>query len=113
MKESNLLKLCQLEASKHGAVTLRNNIGAYKHAKGYFIHYGVGGSGGSDLIGWTRDGRFLAIETKIIGRNPTPEQVNFLAQVNKAGGIGILAYSVEDVTKALCIEMKGNENGRK
>lgn len=109
MKESNLLKLCQLEASRLGAVTLRNNIGAYKHADGYFIHYGVGGKGGSDLIGWTRDGKFLAIETKIIGRKPTTEQVNFLAQVNKSGGIGILAYSVEDVTKALCIETENSD----
>lgn len=106
MKESNLLKLCQLEASRLGAVTLRNNIGAYKHKDGYFIHYGVGGAGGSDLLGWTKDGKFLAIETKLAGRNPTDKQLNFLDQVNKSGGIGILAYCVDDVTKALCIETK-------
>lgn len=59
------------------------------------LHAGVG-VGGSDLIGWTADGRFLAIEIKT-GRVPvTVEQERFLAAIVAAGGVAGVARSVAD-----------------
>lgn len=63
--------------------------------------------GGSDLVGWhtvritpdmigKRVAVFLAIETKSNPRSgPTPEQLNFINQVNLAGGIAGVARSPE------------------
>lgn len=110
MKESNILKLCMLAASECGAIVFRNNIGSYKHPDGYYIKYGVGGIGGSDLIGITHDGRFLAIECKSEKGKPTPEQLNFLHRVNEMGGIGILAYRQNDVIEALSNQGERNDN---
>lgn len=61
--------------------------------------------GSSDLVGWhsvrvtqemvgRRIAAFIAIETKN-NRNPTPEQVNFINQVNLAGGIAGVARDTE------------------
>ena len=40
---------------------------------------------------------FLAIECKAAGKKPTPEQDDFLEEVRKRGGIGIVARSIDDV----------------
>lgn len=56
--------------------------------------------GVSDVIGIWKN-RFLAIECKIKGKYPTKEQKEFLKDVNENGGIGILAYKLEDVQSAL------------
>lgn len=61
--------------------------------------------GSSDLIGWTADGRFLAVEIKTKTGKPTKEQLNFIAQVNKAGGVGFVARSADEA-----LEMLNNAN---
>lgn len=66
--------------------------------------------GSSDLIGWrsikiTPDmvgqtvAIFSAVEVKTPQGKPTEEQVDFLAAVNAAGGIGIIATSSDDVSR--------------
>lgn len=62
-----------------------------------FINFGT--SGISDILGCLKkDGRFVAIEVKRRkGKGPTPEQLEFLRRVKEAGGIGIVAYCIEDV----------------
>jgi hypothetical protein len=45
-------------------------------------------------------GRFLAIEVKGTTGRLTPEQAEFLIQVNNRGGLGFVARSVEDVQEA-------------
>lgn len=52
--------------------------------------------GVSDILGIWR-GKFLAIEVKVPGKYPTPEQKRFLEQVNREGGIGFVARSITDV----------------
>ena len=65
------------------------------------------GVGSSDLIGWRPRvislgdvGKTLAVfaacETKAPGSRPTAEQQRFLDVVEAAGGVAVLAYSVED-----------------
>jgi len=60
-------------------------------------------AGSSDLIGWrtvTINGRkiaqFVAIEVKSPTGRATPEQSNFIEQVNLAGGLAGIAHSPED-----------------
>lgn len=100
MRESDIMQLVRLEASKLGAIVWRNNQGAYKDEKGYYIKYGVCNPGGSDLIGIYK-GRFLALECKVPGKNATLEQQLFIDVVNKNGGIAGVVRCVEDVSKLL------------
>jgi hypothetical protein len=86
-------------------VTLfRNQVGAHQTADGAWIRYGVGGPGGSDLLGWaTIDGvaRFLAIEIKVPGQKPRKDQAHFLATVQAAGGIAGCVCSVDEALAIL------------
>ncbi len=64
--------------------------------------------GSSDLIGWTRVlitpdmvGKHIAvftgIECKTPGYKPTEDQIRFKDAINKAGGIGKVIYSIDDL----------------
>lgn len=76
----------------------RNNVGMTEAN----IRYGVGGKGGSDLLGVIRGtGRAIACEVKVPGKKPTPEQQRFLACVANAGGASLCATSVDDVINFL------------
>lgn len=70
----------------------------------YSIMGGVGQTAGiADIIGCF-DGRALAIEAKV-GRNKlTDDQQKFRAAWERAGGLFVLAYTVEDVARALGIK---------
>jgi len=97
MSEADLMRDIQVALSKAGHRVFRNNIGLCMTSEGTYIKYGVCNPGGSDLIGWTKDGRFLAVEVKVGIRKLTTEQDNFLKAVNKAGGTGICARSIKDI----------------
>jgi hypothetical protein len=56
--------------------------------------------GVADILGIFR-GQPLAIEVKIKGRKASPAQEAFLNRWNKEGGIGFVAYSIEDVKRKL------------
>lgn len=101
MKEGNLHRLIQIAASERGHRLFRNNIGKLKDARGQWIAFGVGGTGGSDLIGWTRDGAFAAIEVKTETGRVRPEQEAFIAAVRASGGKAGIARSVEDMVEIL------------
>jgi len=110
-----------------GVVAWRQNTGAmFGEHKGKKWAVRFGKKGVSDIIGWqsqqrvsvftdaTLDGlygvtlatlvsplaRFLAIEVKNEKRIVTPEQRAFLDHVEKAGGIAIVARSLDDVRRA-------------
>jgi len=102
----------------------RNNVGlGYQgeiiHRGDWFIqiknprrvYYGLH-KGSADIIGWEsvditpemvgkKIAVFLAIEVKSEKGKPTKEQQNFIEQVNKSGGIGIITNNVEDVINKL------------
>lgn len=105
MSETLLQHDIMKAVTETGGRLFRNNIGAWEWAPGMFVRYGVCNPGGSDLIGWTSTGKFLAVETKSVGgrtdKKRREQQENFIAQVNAAGGIGIIARSVEDVLEVL------------
>lgn len=56
--------------------------------------------GSSDTVGFSKDGRFIAIETKTLNGVTHPErlrkQFNFIKQINDAGGIAGMVRTEED-----------------
>jgi hypothetical protein len=90
-----------------GIKTFRNNVGAIKDRNNRLVRYGlVVGSG--DLIGWQsvviteamvgqRFARFVSIEVKTPTGRLSPEQETWRQAVLKAGGIAVVARSVDDV----------------
>ena len=57
-------------------------------------------SGVPDLVGVYR-GRFIACETKMPGNAPSPIQQHRITQIEAAGGLTVVAYSVEEATALL------------
>jgi hypothetical protein len=90
-----------------GIRTFRNNVGAIKDRNNRLVRYGlVTGSG--DLIGWQsvviteamvgqRFARFLSVEVKTPTGRLSPEQETWRQAVLKAGGIAVVARSVDDI----------------
>lgn len=91
-----------------GLRVFRQNVGAYKDPRsGRVIRYGLH-TGSADLIGWHsvvitpamvghRFARFVSIEVKTPTGRLSPEQETWQAAVQKAGGIAVVARSVDDV----------------
>ena len=101
----NSLAQAMLLATRHMVCWFRNNSGVADYG-GMRVRYGLGGVPGSaDWIGIVLcgpdRGRFIAVELKVRPRKATPEQLQFLRRVRRAGGIGVVAYRVEDVLSAL------------
>jgi hypothetical protein len=91
-----------------GIRAFRQNVGAYKDPRsGRVIRYGLA-TGSADLIGWQsvviteamvgqRFARFLSVEVKTPTGRLSPEQETWRAAVLKAGGIAVVARSVDDI----------------
>ena len=113
MSEAAIQQQIRLALSAAGSVAFRNNVGAYTDPKtGRPIRYGVCNPGGADLIGWTpiivtadMVGQTLAVftacEVKTATGKPTPHQLNFIAQVLRAGGFAGIARSSSDALKII------------
>lgn len=107
VEETNLTQKVRLREAKKGALLFRNNRGAYTDENGRWVFYGIGGNGGSDLIGGTPVKItqeminttilvFTAYEIKTPeGMKPSgkkakehfAEQQKFIDVINNAGGI--------------------------
>lgn len=61
--------------------------------------YGVPGQ--PDIGGILAGGRHLGIEAKMMGNVPSDDQLAYRAMFERFGGLYILAYSVDDVDRAL------------
>lgn len=97
--EANIQNEIMIALSQAGCLIWRNNVGAWKDPSGRVIRYGVGGKGGSDLLGVCPDGVFLAVECKDAKGRVRPEQLTFIAAVQKAGGRAGVARCVSDALK--------------
>jgi len=98
--EANIQKEIMLALSQAGCTIFRNNTGAYRDGD-RFIRYGVGGKGGSDLLGISYSGRFLAVEVKTAKGKPTNDQINFINVVKSKNGIAFVARSAEEAVRLL------------
>ena len=128
-KEGALLTDVLLRVSKSNLIRLfRNNIGIAIMGKikfspngdaqvkqPRFIHYGIPGEGGSDLLGYrtltitpemvgTRIAQFVACELKTPIGKLSPQQENFIRVVNEAGGLGVVVRSVRDAEELLGLD---------
>ena len=94
------------------ATVFRNNVGARELKDGTYLKYGIGGKGGSDLIGYksiiiqqchvgTRFAIFVALEVKAPGGKATPEQEHFIKVTGEAGGLTGVVRSPEDTMDIL------------
>lgn len=92
--EGRLLDEIMLKAGEMGFSLFRNQVGVYK-VNGRVIRSGLC-VGSSDLIGWSPEGKFVAIEVKIYPRKPTQAQESFISAALKSGCIAGVCYSVED-----------------
>lgn len=112
MSEANITRRILRDCGIGDVRLFRNNVGRLRDRFGNFIQYGVCNPGGSDLIGWrsvvvtpdmvgTRIARFMAIEVKGPRGAPSDHQQAFLDAVDRAGGLAMVARSVEDVAGAV------------
>lgn len=85
----------------HGRFWRNNNQGRIIQTKNGPIMGQSFAAGTSDILGWLPDGRFLAIEVKKSGGAITAQQKSFIEEVNRDGGIGIVALCVADVERRL------------
>lgn len=107
MAEAELYGPITLAVSKLGHRVFRNHVGLSTHEE-RTVRVGLP-PGSSDLVGWTADGRFLAIEVKPEGWKITPSyqkskygkrQIAFIEAVKSAGGV---AGFVTSVTEAVTL----------
>jgi hypothetical protein len=105
MNETQLVRVCINYLLFKGHFVWRNNSGVTRNQ--YTNKFGqtsermwrAGVRGGSDIIGLTKDGRFLAVECKIGTNKLTELQMEFLFEISKRGGVAITAYDVDDLEK--------------
>jgi len=103
--EADIMRRIMIRASELGARVFRNNTGqawqgeVTQLANGDVlirnprpVRMGLC-KGSSDLIGWNKAGRFVALEVKRPGGRPTPDQGLFISVVRGSGGIGSVVHS--------------------
>ena len=95
--ESSVKAACMGWLAHHNIFVWRNNTGAIKTEGGYWLRFGLKGS--ADIIGMTRGGRFLAIETKSAIGELTDEQRDFRDAVMRNGGLFIISRGIDDLEK--------------
>ena len=100
--EANISNEIQIALSDAGCLIFRNNVGCLPDRTGRPVRYGVGGNGGSDLIGIAPDGKFLAIEVKTALGQPTDAQLNFIKAVQRQGGRAGIARSAAEAVEIAC-----------
>jgi len=86
-----------------GVFAWRNNTGAMvvKVPNGRDRFFRFGKKGSSDIIGILDDGRWLAIECKTAKGKASLDQLCFLAEIAKRGGVAFVARSIEEVEREL------------
>lgn len=103
MTETQLVKFCLDYLAAKKIFAWRANSGAvvaeYKGKKRFVRFASVKGL--ADIIGVTRDGRFLAIEAKVGKNTTTPDQQAFLERVGASGGVAAVVRSPEEMQALL------------
>jgi hypothetical protein len=97
-EESDLLAAIREALVRCGCTCWRNNTGVATYAESK-VRYGLG-VGSADLVGIYK-GRFIAVEVKAEKGRQSPEQKAWQACVERAGGLYVLARSVEEALFAV------------
>lgn len=98
-KESEVLNQCLDFLQLNNIFCWRNNTGALK-VNGRFVRFGYTGS--PDIIGITKEGKFLGVECKREKGGVLSEaQKNFQKECKIRGGVYIVANSLETLVSEL------------
>ena len=111
LPEGTLLKRLMIAGSAWGLRLFRNQCGVYQLKDGRYLSSGLC-VGSSDLIGYRRVmitpkmvgtylAQFVAVECKGPRGRVSDAQRQFVEVVQKAGGLAVIARSLDDVEKAL------------
>lgn len=115
MKETDQLRQIMI-ATAHQIAHFRNNCGAWnrnplcphcgkRKTPGLgddWIHYGVGKTGGTDLVSVVRGtGQAMFLEVKTETGRITPEQQRFLRAIQSVGALAGVVHSADDVGRLL------------
>ena len=114
MSEQRIQQQIRLACGTGDTRLFRNNTGTLRDHHGRPVSFGLA-KGSADLIGWTTRtitpemvGSQVAVFTSIEVKTPTgrlrPEQRQWLAAVQAAGGIAGVARSVEDALQIVTAE---------
>jgi hypothetical protein len=102
--ESNLVKACLQLLALRGVPAWRTNSGGLsveRAGRRHFYKFN-GAKGCSDILGLLPPGgRMLAVECKLPGNRPTPDQQAFLAAIASAGGIALVITDIAQLDIAL------------
>lgn len=109
--EQALVKACLEYLSYVNCVAFRNNSGVVfvDNGDGSKRAVRMGIPGVSDIIGFTPDGRFLAIECKTEKGKLSKSQVEFLRKVELAGGVALVVRDVNGLVDRLQIITQGDK----
>ena len=99
MREGAIVQACLDYLNIYGAYVWRNNTGALKAKDERLVRFGKPGS--SDILGIMPGGRFIAVECKSENGKLSDKQKAFLEEVERLGGLAIVAKSVDDVIDAV------------
>ena len=98
MTANELTRLVVEYLTIRGAFAWRNNTGSV-FAAGRRIKFGYPGSG--DILGLTRDGRFLSIEIKVGKDVESEDQIMFREMVRDKGGLAFVVREFKDIEGAI------------
>lgn len=104
--EKAIQKECLSWLASVGIFAFRINSGAVSathNGKRRYMKFNSA-RGCSDVLAVLPDGRFAAIEIKRPGNLPTDDQRDFLASVQRAGGVALFCTSVPDLQEKLRLE---------
>lgn len=97
--ESEVLRSCLEYLHLKRIYAWRNNSGGAKIGK-QFVRFGMVGS--ADILGITKDGRFLAVECKREkGGVLSDAQKEFLGKIAGSGGVALCVHSVAELAAKL------------
>jgi len=104
LSESDLVKMIvdYLLLQGHFAIRVNSGMQFFEGKNGKKHAFRGAPAGTADIIGLLNpSGRFLAIEAKVGRNQPTQLQQAFLEEVNRKGGLGFTAWSLDDVIRVL------------
>lgn len=112
MKETNAKQSAILDLLKSmGFYAWRQNSGKINIGKRWI---NLGNEGLSDIVGFHRlTGRMVAIECKQAKERISDAQREFLDTVERAGGIALIAYHVEDIAESLAAIARQEKHERR
>lgn len=121
LSEADFMRRCMKLATDAGARLFRNNCGVLLDKRGVPVHFGLA-KGSSDLVGFvpvviTPDmvgqtlAVFASVEVKTLTGRVRPEQKDWIAMVQRFGGLAGIVRTDEDLTTMLTVTATAAPHG--